>query len=83
MDEPMSDVPNRIVVMCIRPKMAWVMQNAIPIETTMEKTEPMMGITLLNENRSMIATTVRETAEIAEASLKAELELLWLWKLTP
>ena len=69
--------------MCIRPKIACVRQNAIPIEIIIDMIEPMIGITLLKVNKSIMATIVRDTAEIADASLKAELELLWLWKLTP
>ena len=76
MHEPMSDVPNTSVRMCIFPKTARVESAAVAVETAISAAEYTIGRWLRKIKSKMDSTASKETAEITVISREAFEELL-------
>lgn len=76
MHEPISDVPNTSVRMCIFPNSANVAAIAVTVEIKIESSEKTIGCGRLKISSNIVRTTSIETVVIIEISFVALEELL-------
>ena len=81
--EPISEVPNIIVIRCMLPNKRCVAQNAVIIEIMIETRELITGMPDLKIKSRMMSTIIIDTVDMTDISVLAELELLKLWKGVP
>ena len=75
MHEPIREVPNTKVIMCISRKTEIVARNAATIEIKIEPAEKMTGFGLLKTKIKIAITTSIEIVAIIEISRAAAFEL--------
>ena len=76
MQEPINEVPKTRVRICIFPKIARVVQTAVPVDHKIDAILNTIGWALLKIKRRIVRTTRSEIVEIREISFVAFVELL-------